>query len=250
MTKSSAGFFAALTAVAALLIGQMVQLASLRRELATLRSGVESPRLRAAAHPEAHPSSDAAKSPAADTSVELASLRDEIRSLRSSLEASAKVRTALPPSASIAAPTRLLPVAELRNSGLATPESAAQTLLWAAVAGDLDAIAGSLTLTPAARQKADEWFSRQSDETRRQYGNPEKLMALMLARDAGRLSGMGVLGQDTLGSDDTILRLRFASEDGKTKDDTLPFHRSAAGWQLQLSERAVERLARQLGGGG
>jgi hypothetical protein len=60
---------------------------------------------------------------------------------------------------------------------------------------------------------------------------------------------MQVLGQRELGPDDVGVRLRLASSDGKTKDDTLLMHRTVDGWKMLLTDGAVEKFARQLRGG-
>lgn len=246
MSKTAVGLgICAALALGALYLQQQSNTRALQSELALLRQELRLARTEAARHavaPSRPTGTEVAAEPVA--AENLSSLREEIGGLRASLQTVTRLAEAR------SAPTALTPVSAMRNHGRATPETAAETLLWAAVNGELDIVAGSIVLSPSARERADSWFDRQSDETRRQYGSPEKLMALLIARDAGKLTGMRVLGQDTLGSDDTILRVRFAGEEGKTKDDTLPFHRSAGGWQLQLSERAVEKFARQLGGGG
>jgi len=148
-----------------------------------------------------------------------------------------------------AVPTNLIPAGALKNAGQATPEASTQTALWAAVSGDVDALAATLMFTPTARAKADEWFAGMTAGAQQQYGSPEKVIALMIAKDAEALSGMQVLGQKEIGPDNVGVRVRIAGTDGKTKDDTLFLHRSADGWKMVLPDATVEKFARQLSRG-
>jgi len=146
-------------------------------------------------------------------------------------------------------PTNLIPAGALKNSGKATPEASTQTALWAAVNGDVDALAGSLMFTASAQKKADAWFATLPEATRQQYGSAEKVVALMIAKDADSLTGMQVIGQQEVGPDNVGVRVRLAGADGKTKDDTLFMHRSADGWKMVLPDPVLEKFARQLAKG-
>lgn len=146
-------------------------------------------------------------------------------------------------------PNNLIPAGALKNSGKATPEASTQTALWAAVNGDVDALAGTLLFTASAQKKADAWFATLPDATRQQYGSPEKVVALMIAKDADSLTGLQVIGQQEVGPDNVGVRVRMAGADGKTKDDTLFMHRSADGWKMVLPDPVLEKFARQLAKG-
>jgi hypothetical protein len=188
--------------------------------------------------------------PSVDTKV-LAQVRDELAALRTSTQEIAKVAqaaaTAQNPTASI--PNNLVPASAWKNAGKSTPEKAVETVLWAAVGGEVDTLAQTLTFTPTARAKADAWFATLSESTRRQYGTPEKLMALMVAKDAETLSSMQLLGSKEVSPDNVGVRIRFATETGKTKDDNFLMHRGADGWRLILPDAAVEKFAHKVSGG-
>jgi hypothetical protein len=187
---------------------------------------------------------------------DLVKLREEIAALRKSsqvltefaqmAQASAALKSLGGTETSIA--TKLTPAEALKNAGKSTPEAATETVLWAAFAGDVDALSNSVVFTPTAREKADAWFAGLSDSTRQQYGSPEKVIALMIARDAAGLSGMQVLGQKEIAPDNVGVRIRFGSTDGKTKDDNLLMRRGSDGWRMVLPDNAVEKFARQLSG--
>lgn len=187
---------------------------------------------------------------------DLASLRDEIAGLRKNTQQvvefvqMAQAVNALKEMSGAAAgtPDKLTAAADLKNLGKATPDTAMQTTLWAAVGGDVDALAGSFTFTPAGRAKADAWFAGLSDSTRQQYGSPEKVIALMVAKDAAGISGMQVLGQKEITANDVGVRVRFASNDGQTKDDNVVMHRVDDGWRMLLSDTTVQKFANKLDG--
>jgi hypothetical protein len=239
--------------------------AALRREVALLRLEVKSlvqaakaAGAGAARTPAA--GADTATGPATAVVVregenpEVEKLRGEMMELRKSTQDITRLAQLTQAAKALekqadAVPTNLIPAAALKNAGQATPEASTQTALWAAVSGDVDALAGTLMFTASARTKADEWFAGMTAGAREQYGSPEKVIALMIAKDAEALTGMQVLGQKEIGPDNVGVRVRIAGADGKTKDDTLLMHRSADGWKMVLPDATVEKFARQLSRG-
>jgi hypothetical protein len=238
--------------------------AALRRDVALLRSEVKSlvQAAKAAAGASRAPAAGSATATEPATAVvvregenpEVEKLRGEMMELRQTTQditrfaQLAQTAKALERHAE-AVPTNLIPAAALKNAGQATPEASTQTALWAAVSGDVDALAGTLMFTPTARAEADEWFAGMTAGAQQQYGSPEKVIALMIAKDAEALSGMQVLGQKEISPDNVGVRVRIAGADGRTKDDTLFMHRSAGGWKMVLPDATVEKFARQLSRG-
>lgn len=198
------------------------------------------------------PAAAAAGAPAGD---ELRRLREEIEALRRNTQALgrfAEMAQAAQAAKELERTTggvaaKIIPAAELRNVGKATPETATQSALAAAIGGDVDAVAGALAFTDSARAKADAWFGTLSERVRQEYGSAEKVIALMMARDAAGLSGLQVLGTREVAPDNVGVRIRFASEQG-TKDDTLILRRAPDGWRLLLNDQAVESMARKVSG--
>lgn len=184
---------------------------------------------------------------------ELADLRKELAALRASTQEIAKfaqlaqaaqaVKQLDKSSESVA--SKIVPVGQLANKGRNTPEAATETALWAATGGDVETLAGSMTFNAEGRARADQWFASLSPEVRQQYGSAEKVIALLIARDAANLTGMQVIGQKELTANDTAVRIRFASE-GNTKDDNLVMHRTNDGWRMLLNDKAVESMAKKL----
>ncbi len=262
MSKLGVGFGLAVAgvAVAAAFLAQRDDNAKLRREIAMLRTDVHM----AVAAARREPSKPAAPAtPAAEGIViaergemaneDLAKLREEIVALRQStqqitrLAQAAQAKNALEAQSAIA--TDLMPTSAIKNAGKGTPEATAETLMWAAVGGEIETLAQALTFPPSARAKADAWFAGLSDATRKEYGSPEKLIALMIAKDADKLGGMQILGQRAISADDVGVRMRFSDVQGNIKDDNFLLHRSSDGWRLVLPDSAVEKFARQVSGG-
>lgn len=178
---------------------------------------------------------------------EIAKLRTEVEGLKKSAAEFGKlVQAAQAKAAEANIPTNLVPVSQWKDGGRATAGAALKTVMWAAAGGEVDALAQGLGFTASARAKADAWFGQLSEGTRQQYGSPEKVIALMIAKDAAAVSGMQVLRQKEVTPDDVGMRVRFGTEDGKTKDDTFFFHRAVDGWKLVLSDAVVDRFAKQL----
>jgi hypothetical protein len=260
MSKAAVGAsVGAVITVSAMMFLQHQENVQLRGELALLRADIRAASTggenRPPAVDHARPSGAVSAASSLDAS-ELKKLREDIAALRKSTQeitqftqmaqAASALKTLGNTESSIA--TKLIPADGLRNLGRATPESATETILWAAVGGDVDALSNAFMFTPTAREKADAWFAGLSEHTRQQYGTPEKVIALMIANDAAGLTGMQVLGQKEIAPDNVGVRVRFGSVDGKTKDDNLLMRRSNDGWRMVVPDNAVEKFARQLAG--
>lgn len=263
MSKGSIGVGVVVLALgAAAFYAQHRDTAGLRREIELLRTEIQGAMTAARASvaaPVSTRTGGGTDSDVADRAVtagerdDIARLREEIVALRKSTVAltqfaqNAQAAQALAKTSNSVA-TKLVPVNEWKNAGKGTPEASTETVLWAAVGGDVETLASALTFTDSARAKADAWFAGLSESTRQQYGSPEKVLALMIARDAEGVSGMQVIGQKQIASGDVGLRLRFANADGKTKDETFLMRQSGDGWRMVLPDGAVEKYAGQLSG--
>lgn len=187
---------------------------------------------------------------------ELAKLREELAAFRKSTQVLTEFAQMAQTAAALKSlggteatvETRLTASDALKNAGRLTPEAATETVLWAAYGGDVDVLSNSFVFTPTAREKAETWFAGLPPNLRQQYGSAEKVIALMIAKDAAGLTGMQVLGQKEIAPDNVGVRVRFASADGKTKDDNLLMRRVADGWRMVVPDNAVEKFARQLAG--
>lgn len=258
MSKATIGLgCVGLIAVAAGFFAQHWESLALRREVAGLRTELRLAVAERAAQVTARPivAADVTATNRGGESEreDLARLREEIAALRKSTAAltelaqTAQAAQALAKASSSVA-TKLSPASEWKNAGRGTPEASTETVFWAAVGGDVETLANTLTFTDSARLKADAWFAGLSESTRQQYGSPEKVLALMIAREAEGVSGMQVLGQKEMGQGDVGLRLRFANADGKTKDQNFLLRQGGDGWRMVLPDSVVEKYAGQLSG--
>lgn len=226
----------------------------LRREMTLLRSELQSPPVLGSNAPSRSETVVSVPVPLGNPQAEdIAALRKELAALRASTQEIAKfaqmaqaaqaAKQLEKSSESVA--SKIVPVGQLVNKGRNTPEAATETALWAATGGDVEALASSLTFNAEGRARADQWFASLSPEVRQQYGSAEKVIALLIARDAANLTGMQVIGQKELTANDTAVRIRFASE-GNTKDDNLVMHRMSDGWRMLLNDKAVDSMAKKL----
>lgn len=136
-----------------------------------------------------------------------------------------------------------IPASAWKNAGTGTPQSTLQTALWAAAAGNLGALAEMLNLDPAARAKAEALLAAQPDEIRAQYSTPERLLALLTARDMP-LTSMQVTGALVQEKDaQLVVSLPTSEQPGHLVKLTLS--RQADGWRLNVPESAIDRYVRQ-----
>mgnify|MGYP001570303026 CR=1 FL=1 len=217
----------------------------LRREVANLR---ETRRESLALRTDAPRDSGAATSRADGTEnrppperAELARLYQEINQLKTRTQEIARV---VARGAEGAVPLNLLPASAWKNAGKATPSAAAETLMWAADGGDVETLAKSIFLEPAAREKAEGILARLPDSMRATYDTPEKLVALLMARE-GDIRAMQVLVENKQG-DDALVNLRAQKDDGKTKEEGYQFRRANDGWQMVVPGKLVDKFGKKL----
>ncbi len=174
--------------------------------------------------------------------VELARLREEVNDLRARTAALARLSVRAAESSSPA--LNLLPSGAWKNAGRATPSAAAETMMWATDSGNVDALAAAITLDQAAREKAEAILARMSDAVRAMYDTPEKLVALLLARETD-IRAMQVLGESSAG-DEALVNMRLMKDDGKTKEEGMQFRRTPDGWRANITGKAVDKMGKKL----
>ncbi len=232
--------------------------AQLREEVALLRGEVrELAKQREAARAERSQVAAVLASGGSDNDrAEIARLREELEALKAKAAEFGKVTQGLKSAIAAASagkspadalPVKLIPVTDWKNAGRATPTATVETVLWGAVGGDIDVVAGAVEFTPSAREKARALLDRLPENLRAQYDSPEKLAALMISKDADKVSGMQVLGTRELGSADSVgMRLRFGNDLGQTKEQSLLFHNSSDGWKVLLNDDPIDKWSKQL----
>ena len=139
-----------------------------------------------------------------------------------------------------------IPASAWKNAGTGTPQSTLQTALWAAAAGNLDALAETLNLDGTARAKAQALFAAQPEEVRAQYATPERFVALLATRDMPltSLQVSGALVQEH----DAQLVVNLPTSERTDHLVKLTLSRGSDGWRLNVPETAIDRYARQAAG--
>jgi hypothetical protein len=130
-----------------------------------------------------------------------------------------------------------------RNVGRDTPRAAFQTLVWAAMKGDEQALAGALTMPDSARQKADALLARLPDDARKRYPNAESLAAIAVAGEMLKGGAIELPGHTLTDVTNAIVQIRTQ---GGAKEVKLPMRLGPGGWQFVVPERAIDAIARRL----
>ncbi len=134
-------------------------------------------------------------------------------------------------------------------AGQATPQAALESVLFAALHQDIEHLAPLLVFDARTRAQADAFFAELPEETRRQYGGPEGIVATMLAANVpANLSGMETLA-DSQQPDQAMLLMSIQRADGTNRSTFFSFLRGDGGWQLKVPEAIFVAYERQLGGG-
>jgi hypothetical protein len=146
-----------------------------------------------------------------------------------------------------AVPPSPLSADQWKNAGRATPAATLETALWAASGGDLDTLAGMLSLDPRSREKAQTLFNGLPSAAQSKYGSAERLVALLAMQDVPTES-LQIIGEMAIDRDQVALRVRLQDVDGAAKFTSLRLHHAGDEWQLIVPEKAVDRYAAILKG--
>jgi hypothetical protein len=132
-----------------------------------------------------------------------------------------------------------VPAGQWRNAGAATPDAAFETALWAAAGGDIEALAAMLALDAAARTKTDELLARLPAQLRNELGTPERLIALLTAKDVP-LGSARITGTFPLPSE-TKLVTQLIDADGQEKSAMFSLQAEGGRWRLIVPTDVVEK---------
>jgi hypothetical protein len=232
----------ALAVFGGLLMGQRLQRQRLHEELAELRAQRLAVKQ---STPETWRVEKAAIDPAPtrNRDDELSQLRREVAGLKRKFREMELAERKQPEPAAI----RNLAVGDWANAGRATPQAALETALWAAAAGELDALEQTLILDERARDAAGQLFERLSPEARTEYPNPERLIALLAAKDVPASTMMAHVSElPSRAAGEARLRVKLQDASGATRTGRLTLRATGAGWRVVVSDRDVTRLAANL----
>ncbi len=135
------------------------------------------------------------------------------------------------------------PANEWKDCGRASPESAIETVLWAASGGNLDSLKASLYFGNEARSKAETVLADLPEGTRRQYATPEDLLALIVAGSVPLDSALLVARQQN-GTNDVTEYLRLKDSQGRSRQVFLSLRNGPDGWRLSVPANTLEAIAR------
>jgi hypothetical protein len=134
-------------------------------------------------------------------------------------------------------------IENFQNLGRETPSAAFQTLVWAAITGDDEALAKTIVVEGTARAQLEELLSSLPSEARAKYPTPEKLVALVLTGELFKSAAAEIRGQTNENSDRTILTVRLGENQREAK---IPLQRTPDGWRLSVSDEQVQKLIKRL----
>lgn len=176
----------------------------------------------------------------------LAQLRAEIAVLeqRAVAQADANLETTDAPSTNRDPEKGMTKLENLQNVGQGTPGAALQTLFWAAIKGDEQAMARTIGWDEVVRPKVQALIDRLPLEIRVRYPTPEALAALYISKFALDVSAIHIA--DTASKDGSTATLTVKGLTGA--DVLLPMHLRANGWQLVAGEDMLSGLNDELAG--
>ena len=222
---------------------------SVQREREISRKRVDERLVELSAVGESHIVDRVAGTIGSDDEEALAQLKKDI----AELEARAAARARLKPTPAANAinssiTEKMLPVAEWKNAGIATPTATLETALWAAAAGDVEELAGLLSIDPVVRTQVNAMLMSLPESLRQDYGTPERLIALLAAGDVplGAAQIHDFKASDLNG---TKLTAVLRDTENKYRSANLTLRQEGEAWKIVVPAKAVDRYAAMLKGG-
>jgi hypothetical protein len=130
----------------------------------------------------------------------------------------------------------------MRNVGQGTPAAALQTLFWAALNGEDEAMARTINYDDKVRPQAMALIEHLPVELRKRYPTPEHLCALIITRKALDVSAIQIV--ETVYGDSANASLTVRGLTGA--DQHLPMHLGSQGWQLLVAEPQLKYFRDEL----
>ena len=148
----------------------------------------------------------------------------------------------------------VVPAAEWKNAGRATPTAALETLMWTAAGGDIEAMVGAIKLDYNGRIAAKAALEQMPDALRATYGTPERLVALLTMPNVP-LGAMQVIKVDvsvpanTQNTEMAVMQVRLKTAEGRWEEKGLVLFRNptnAEGWRFSVMVSAVQEYLAML----
>lgn len=125
-----------------------------------------------------------------------------------------------------------------RNVGQATPEAAFETALWAAAAGDMEALAQALALDEPTRARVAASFDRLPAALRQDIGSPERMVALLTAKHVP-LGSAQIITQFGSQAEESRLVAKVTEPDGISRELFLTLRVQDERWRLLVPPQAL-----------
>lgn len=142
---------------------------------------------------------------------------------------------------------------DCRNVGGASMGTAFETMMWAAVKGDVDTLAGLITPDQDATEILAAFHQTLSPQLRQKFPTPNHLMAYWMSDEVLRKAhSVQILGVEQTGPAHGKIRMlmtKVGSEDDPAeRSATLAYNGVNWGWPMNkdLTENAINRLKRKL----
>lgn len=182
--------------------------------------------------------------PSQQASAEAAELKESIEKLKAALNK---------PTSPVAVKPLPKPVVERwKNQGLATPANTLESVVWAALGGEIDQLATMLVYDPESRAAADALYASLSPESRKYFPNAEKLLtSLIVSRVPTDLVNAKPIDQT---SDNPDLVVASFQLQGSSKSSAEPrnvvfrFQRVGSDWKLVVPKTVVAEFQSSLKG--
>jgi hypothetical protein len=145
-------------------------------------------------------------------------------------------------------PTQGMVAAEhLRDAGHATADTAFQTLVWAALKGHDEVLAGSLSMSEASRAKLSAVLARMDATLRKKYPQPASIPAQLLAEEILEKTLQLHIGKVEPTADDAAtITTRITTRTGRVRSQPFAMRRVDGKWTLALGDQMIDSMIQSL----
>jgi hypothetical protein len=132
-------------------------------------------------------------------------------------------------------------------AGRTTPDTAIESVLWAASRGDTDRLADLLGFAPELHAQAEGLFSKLPPAAQQEYGTPEKVVATLLAGSFPKNpQASQVFAERQYGDQDAAITMSVTHADGESRINLFRLHNTADGWKLLVPANVLTDFEKTL----
>jgi hypothetical protein len=135
---------------------------------------------------------------------------------------------------------------EWKDCGRATPESATETMLWAASGGNLEALKASLYFGDETRSRAESVLAMLPESSREKFATPEDLLSEIVAGNMPLDSAL-LAARQLNGANEVTEYLRLKDSQGSSRQVFLSLRNGPDGWRLSVPPNTLESIAKGTG---